>query len=66
MLGCVKEVSDFEAVVGLPSGLVGYLPVCNICDSYTNILKDNLDSEDSLKVTQLHKERTFKDVCECC
>ncbi|KAI2668205.1 hypothetical protein H4Q32_004873 [Labeo rohita] len=49
MLGCVKEVSDFEAVVGLPSGLVGYLPVCNICDSYTNILKDNLDSEDSLK-----------------
>uniref|UniRef100_A0A673FLS3 S1 motif domain-containing protein n=1 Tax=Sinocyclocheilus rhinocerous TaxID=307959 RepID=A0A673FLS3_9TELE len=49
MLGCVKEVSDFEAVVGLPSGLVGYLPICNICDSYTNILKDNLDSEDSLK-----------------
>ncbi|KAL1281885.1 hypothetical protein QQF64_000688, partial [Cirrhinus molitorella] len=49
MLGCVKEVSIFEAVVGLPSGLVGYLPVSNICDSYTNILKDNLDSEDSLK-----------------
>uniref|UniRef100_A0A9J7X0S5 Protein RRP5 homolog n=1 Tax=Cyprinus carpio carpio TaxID=630221 RepID=A0A9J7X0S5_CYPCA len=49
MLGCVKEVSDFEAVVGFPSGLVGYLPICNICDSYTSILKDNLDSEDSLK-----------------
>lgn len=49
MLGCVKEVSDFEAVVGFPSGLVGYLPICNICDSYTSILKDKLDSEDSLK-----------------
>ncbi|XP_016326215.1 protein RRP5 homolog [Sinocyclocheilus anshuiensis] len=49
MLGCVKEVSDFEAVVGFSSGLVGYLPICNICDSYTSILKDNLDSEDSLK-----------------
>ncbi|KAF4118411.1 protein RRP5 homolog [Onychostoma macrolepis] len=49
MLGCVKEVSDFQAVVGLPSGLVGYLPICNVCDSYTNILNENLDSEDSLK-----------------
>ncbi|XP_052401989.1 protein RRP5 homolog isoform X1 [Carassius gibelio] len=49
MLGCVKEVSDFEAVVGFPSGLVGYLPIFNICDSYTSILKDNVDSEDSLK-----------------
>uniref|UniRef100_A0A673NID0 Protein RRP5 homolog n=1 Tax=Sinocyclocheilus rhinocerous TaxID=307959 RepID=A0A673NID0_9TELE len=49
MLGCVKEVSDFEAVVGFSSGLVGYLPIFNICDSYTSILKDNLDSEDSLK-----------------
>ncbi|XP_073698661.1 protein RRP5 homolog [Garra rufa] len=49
MLGCVKEVTVFEAVVGLPSGLVGYLPVCNICDPYTNMLKDNLHTEDSLK-----------------
>lgn len=49
MLGCVKEVSDFEVVVGLPSGLVGYLPICNICDTYTNILNDKLDTEDGLE-----------------
>lgn len=51
MLGCVREVSDFEAVVGLPSGLVGYLPIRNICDSYTKILIDRLECEDSLEVT---------------
>ncbi|XP_051723103.1 protein RRP5 homolog [Ctenopharyngodon idella] len=49
MLGCVKEVSEFEVVVGLPSGLVGYLPIYNICDSYTNMLNNRLDSEDSLE-----------------
>ncbi len=66
MLGCVKEVSDFQAVVGFSSGLVGYLPICNICDSYTNILKETLDSEDSLKVPQLHKDWKCKAICECC
>ncbi|XP_048052287.1 protein RRP5 homolog [Megalobrama amblycephala] len=49
ILGCVKEVSEFEVVVGLPSGLIGYLPIYNICDSYTNILNNRLDSEDSLE-----------------
>lgn len=49
LLGCVKEVSEFEVVVALPSGLIGYLPIYNICDSYTNILKKRLDSEDSLE-----------------
>ncbi|KAK7165863.1 hypothetical protein R3I93_005826 [Phoxinus phoxinus] len=47
MLGCVKEVSEFEVVVGLPSCLVGYLPIYNICDSYTKILNNRLDSEDT-------------------
>ncbi|XP_056628224.1 protein RRP5 homolog [Triplophysa dalaica] len=49
LLGCVREVSDMEAVVGLPSGLVGYLPIRNICDSYTKILIEQLDSLDSLE-----------------
>ncbi|XP_051559208.1 protein RRP5 homolog [Myxocyprinus asiaticus] len=49
LLGCVKEVSVMEVVVGLPSGLVGYLPICNICDSYTKILNDSLHLEDSLE-----------------
>ncbi|XP_067297092.1 protein RRP5 homolog [Pseudorasbora parva] len=49
MLGCVKEVSEFELVVALPSGLVGYLPIYNICDSYTNMLNKRLDSEESIE-----------------
>ncbi|XP_051982643.1 protein RRP5 homolog [Xyrauchen texanus] len=49
LLGCVKEVSVMEVVVGLPSGMVGYMPICNICDSYTKILNDTLHLEDSLE-----------------
>lgn len=66
MLGCVKEVSEFEVVVGLPSGLVGYLPIYNICDSYTKILNNRLDSEDLSEVTQLHKERNCEHICCIC
>ncbi|XP_065151454.2 protein RRP5 homolog [Paramisgurnus dabryanus] len=49
LLGCVREVLDLEIVVGLPSGLVGYLPIHNICDTYTKILVDKLDSEHNLE-----------------
>ncbi|KAI7811133.1 protein RRP5 homolog [Triplophysa rosa] len=49
LLGCVREVSDLEAVVGLPSGLVGYLPIRNICDAYTKILIEQLESLDSFE-----------------
>lgn len=44
MLGCVKEVADFEVTVGLPCGLQGYLSIQNISDSYTKLLSEQLDS----------------------
>uniref|UniRef100_A0A1A7XIX3 Protein RRP5 homolog n=1 Tax=Iconisemion striatum TaxID=60296 RepID=A0A1A7XIX3_9TELE len=44
-LGCVKEVTDFEVTVSLPSGLHGFLSIKNICDSYTKLLTEQLDSE---------------------
>lgn len=47
MLGCVKEVADFEVTVGLPSGLKGFLSIRNICDSYTKLLSEQLDSVDT-------------------
>lgn len=50
LLGCVKEVNDFEIVVGLPSGLTGYLPVTNISESYNKILSDQLDSGELVEV----------------
>uniref|UniRef100_A0A3Q2R2R5 Protein RRP5 homolog n=1 Tax=Fundulus heteroclitus TaxID=8078 RepID=A0A3Q2R2R5_FUNHE len=44
-LGCVKEVTDFEVTVGLPCGLQGFLSIRNICDSYTKLLSQQLDSD---------------------
>lgn len=48
MLGCVKDVSDFEVTVGLPCGLQGFLSISNICDSYTKLLTEQLDSTDEV------------------
>uniref|UniRef100_A0A3Q2DAZ4 Protein RRP5 homolog n=1 Tax=Cyprinodon variegatus TaxID=28743 RepID=A0A3Q2DAZ4_CYPVA len=36
-LGCVKEVTDFEVTVSLPCGLLGFLSIRNVCDSYTKL-----------------------------
>ncbi|KAJ8389813.1 hypothetical protein AAFF_G00112820 [Aldrovandia affinis] len=48
LLGCVKDVTDFEVTVSLPSGLTGWLPVANISKSYTKILSEQLDSGNNL------------------
>uniref|UniRef100_A0A3Q3IP10 Protein RRP5 homolog n=1 Tax=Monopterus albus TaxID=43700 RepID=A0A3Q3IP10_MONAL len=48
MLGCVKEVRDFEVTVSLPCGLQGFLGIKNISDSYTKLLVEQLDSICSL------------------
>uniref|UniRef100_A0A3Q3IL63 S1 motif domain-containing protein n=1 Tax=Monopterus albus TaxID=43700 RepID=A0A3Q3IL63_MONAL len=47
MLGCVKEVRDFEVTVSLPCGLQGFLGIKNISDSYTKLLVEQLDSADT-------------------
>ncbi|KAI4899783.1 hypothetical protein NFI96_011797 [Prochilodus magdalenae] len=44
MLGCVKEVSDFEFVLGLPNGLKGYLPISSISEAFNKTLSEKLDS----------------------
>ncbi|XP_074447508.1 protein RRP5 homolog isoform X3 [Larus michahellis] len=38
LLGCVKEVSDYELVVSLPNGLSGFVPVTQISDAYSKML----------------------------
>uniref|UniRef100_A0A674BMT8 Programmed cell death 11 n=1 Tax=Salmo trutta TaxID=8032 RepID=A0A674BMT8_SALTR len=53
LLGCVKEVADFEVTINLPSGLLGYLNISNISDSYTKILSDHLDSASSEEIFSL-------------
>ncbi|XP_054896895.1 protein RRP5 homolog [Poeciliopsis prolifica] len=44
LLGCVKEVADFEVTVSLPCGLQGFLSIRNISDAYTKLLSEQLDS----------------------
>ncbi|CAK6962864.1 protein RRP5 homolog [Scomber scombrus] len=53
MLGCVKEVADFEVTVSLPCGLHGFLSIKNICDSYTKLLSQQLDSVDTEEIYSL-------------
>ncbi|NXP19863.1 RRP5 protein, partial [Scytalopus superciliaris] len=38
LLGCVKEVSDYELVISLPSGLSGFVPVTQVSDAYSKLL----------------------------
>lgn len=47
ILGCVKEVADFEVTVSLPCGLQGYISIKNICESYSKQLTKLLDADDS-------------------
>lgn len=51
MLGCVRELSNFELVLGLPNGLKGYMPISNVCDAYTKILSSALDSGADIEVS---------------
>ncbi|XP_030586460.1 protein RRP5 homolog isoform X2 [Archocentrus centrarchus] len=53
MLGCVKEVTDFEVTVSLPSGLQGFFSIKNICDSYTKMLSEQLESADTEDICSL-------------
>ncbi|XP_056135664.1 protein RRP5 homolog isoform X2 [Lampris incognitus] len=47
MLGCVKEVSDFDVTVSLPCGVQGFLGIKNISDTYTKLLSEQLDTDDT-------------------
>ncbi|XP_031720539.1 protein RRP5 homolog isoform X1 [Anarrhichthys ocellatus] len=53
MLGCVKEVTDFEVTVSLPCGMQGFLSIMNICDSYTKLISEQLDSADTEDICSL-------------
>ncbi|NXF82226.1 RRP5 protein, partial [Sclerurus mexicanus] len=38
LLGCIKEVSDYELVISLPNGLSGFVPITQISDAYSKLL----------------------------
>ncbi|NXS07016.1 RRP5 protein, partial [Neodrepanis coruscans] len=38
LLGCIKEVTDYELVISLPNGLSGFVPITQISDAYSKLL----------------------------
>nr|XP_014427885.1 protein RRP5 homolog [Pelodiscus sinensis] len=47
--GCVKESNDFELVVSLPNGLVGFVQVTHVCDAYSKMLNEQVVREELLE-----------------
>ncbi|KAK3601363.1 hypothetical protein CHS0354_037678 [Potamilus streckersoni] len=39
-LGCLKEIRQYELIVGLPNGLTGTVAITNISDTYTQALRN--------------------------
>lgn len=50
LLGCIKEVSDFELVISLPNGLTGFVPVTQISDAYSKMLSKQVAQGELLEV----------------
>ncbi|XP_062927497.1 protein RRP5 homolog isoform X1 [Mobula hypostoma] len=53
LLGCVKEVTDFELAIGLPHGLTGYVSLTSICDALTQTLSEQVNEDLSEDLTAL-------------
>ncbi|XP_069609798.1 protein RRP5 homolog [Ranitomeya imitator] len=49
LLGCVKEAKDFELSINLPYGLIGYVQAINICEAYTKLLSEQVETDEPLE-----------------
>ncbi|CAB1344590.1 unnamed protein product, partial [Coregonus sp. 'balchen'] len=47
------DILQLKVTINLPSGLLGYLNISNISDSYTKTLSDQLDSEEAEEIFSL-------------
>ncbi|XP_052099288.1 protein RRP5 homolog [Mytilus californianus] len=57
VLGCVKEVHDYEVLLSLPGGLSGVVPITNISDAYHDQLKQlasQSGTEDDIEDSDIH------------
>ncbi|CAC5391019.1 RRP5 [Mytilus coruscus] len=57
VLGCVKEVHDYEVILSLPGGLSGVVPITNISDAYHDQLKQlagQSGTEDDIEDSDIH------------
>ncbi|XP_013409500.1 protein RRP5 homolog isoform X4 [Lingula anatina] len=70
ILGCVKEIQEYELVLNLPNGLKGFVPITSISDTYTKLLQQMVASNDGEKeedIPSLHDLFTVGQVlcCKC-
>ncbi|NXC44670.1 RRP5 protein, partial [Penelope pileata] len=49
LLGCIKEVNDFELVISLPNGLTGFVPLTQISDAYSKLLSTQVTQGELLE-----------------
>ena len=45
--GIIKDIQDYDMDVSLPNGITGYLPITNISNSYTELLRKLTSGEDA-------------------
>ncbi|XP_054839484.1 protein RRP5 homolog [Eublepharis macularius] len=49
VLGCVKEVNEFELTISLPNGLSGNVQVTCICEAYNKMLSEQVATDKFVK-----------------
>ncbi|XP_073541438.1 protein RRP5 homolog [Phyllobates terribilis] len=49
LLGCVKDAKDFELSINLPYGLIGYVQAINVCEAYTKLLSEQVETDEPLE-----------------
>ncbi|XP_051656636.1 protein RRP5 homolog isoform X1 [Manacus candei] len=42
LLGCIKEITEYELVISLPNGLLGFVPITQISDAYSKLLSQQV------------------------
>ena len=45
ILGSVKQIYDLELSVALPNGVTGVVSITDVCDAYTDILREITSDE---------------------
>lgn len=66
LLGCIKEVTDYELAISLPNGLSGFVPVTQISDAYGKLLTKQVAQGELLEVRPRTGAVLLLAARECC
>uniref|UniRef100_A0A8C5QWE8 Protein RRP5 homolog n=1 Tax=Leptobrachium leishanense TaxID=445787 RepID=A0A8C5QWE8_9ANUR len=53
MMGCIKEVKDFELTLSLPYGFTGYVQAVNVSEAYTKIISEQAEKDSLAPLSDL-------------